>query len=86
MEINIQVTIVWIAKTAMGLSFGPMVILIKESFVRICVMEKVRCIGVMEVNMKVSGSEDYPMAKVFVCLTKLGMFKAKGEKPRMGIF
>lgn len=86
MVINIQVTIVWIVKTALGHLFGRTVILIKGNFVRICVMGREKCIGVMVVSMKASGREVSLMVKVFVCLTKLGMFKAKGEKPRMGIF
>jgi hypothetical protein len=35
---------------------------------------------------KENGNEVYQMAKVLIFITKSGMFKAKGEKPRLGIF
>jgi hypothetical protein len=41
---------------------------------------------VTQVFTKGSGNEAYPTEKVLVFITKSGMFKAKGEKPRVGIF
>ena len=40
----------------------------------------------MEVHTVESGKEVYLMAKVMNIISKLGVFKVKGEKPRVGYF
>ena len=40
----------------------------------------------MAVHTLENGNADFPMAKVLINLYKLGIFKVKGEKPRIGYF
>lgn len=40
----------------------------------------------MGVHIQGNGKEDYHMVKVHINLYKLGIFKVKGEKPRIGYF
>lgn len=86
MAINTKETIVQTAKTVLENSNGPMEISTKDNSVKICVKAMEKCNGMTKVFMKVNGKEDYQTAKVLIFITKSGMFKAKGEKPRLGIF
>lgn len=66
--------------------YGQMEILTKDNFVKIWEKEKDRWCGMMEVLIMESGKEAYLTEKVINIIFKLGIFKVKGEKPRVGYF
>lgn len=78
MVMSTLATIVLIVKTGKANLSGQMEIPIRDNSARTCGRASDRCTGAMEAFTKVNGSEDFPMAKVWIHLTKLGMFKAKG--------
>lgn len=84
--INTKGTTVLIEKTASDNLNGRMAIFIRDNFVRTCAKDMDKCNGTTKVFTRVNGEEVYQMAKVPIFITKSGMFKAKGEKPRLGIF
>lgn len=71
---------------AMESSSGQMAISTRDNFVRTCVKAKAKCNGMIRAFTQANGEEAYPTAKVLISITKSGMFKAKDEKPRFGIF
>ena len=74
------------AKTDMASSSGQMATSTKANSARTCVKAKAKCNGTTKAFTQVNGEEVSPMAKVLIPITKSGMFKAKDEKPRFGIF
>ncbi len=86
MEINIKEITVLTGKMDLDNLNGQMEIFTKANFAKICVKVMEKCSGTMRVFTKESGREVYQTAKVLIFITKSGMFKAKGEKPRLGIF
>lgn len=67
-------------------SSGEMAISTKDNFARTCVKAKDKCYGTTRAFTQANGEEASPTAKVLISITKSGMFKAKDEKPRFGIF
>lgn len=65
---------------------GLMATFIKANFARTCAKDKVKCNGTTKAYTQVNGEEVFQTAKVLIPITKSGMFKAKDEKPRFGIF
>ena len=84
--INIKEIIALTEKMDLENSNGQMEIFTKDNFAKICVKDMEKCSGMMRVFTKESGREVSQTAKVLIFITKSGMFKAKGEKPRLGIF
>lgn len=86
LEINIMVILVEIERMDLDNIYGQMEILTKDNFVKIWEKEKDRWCGMMEVLIMESGKEAYLTEKVINIIFKLGIFKVKGEKPRVGYF
>lgn len=83
---NTKATTVLIAKTAMESSNGPMATSTKANSAKICAKAKAKCNGTTKAYTQANGEEVFPTVKVLIPITKSGMFKAKDEKPRFGIF
>lgn len=86
MEINMLDISVMIERMVLANTSGQMVIAIRETFAKIWDKVKARCFGMMEVLILENGKGAYHTEKVVMCLTKSGIFKVKGEKPRVGYF
>lgn len=65
---------------------GQMGTFIKEIFAKIWEKVKAKWSGMMVAPIQANGNEDYHTEKVLLNLYKLGIFKVKGEKPRIGYF
>lgn len=78
MEINMLGSLAVIEKMDLDNTFGPTEIHIKEILAKIWDKEKDKWHGMMAAYIQDSGKEDFLMAKVNICLKKLGVFKVKG--------
>ena len=86
MVINLQVTLVEIAKMDTDSISGQTETFIKASFAKIWDKARAKWYGTMEVRMEDNGKEVFLMEKVNFSLIKSGIFKVKGEKAHVGIF
>lgn len=85
-EISTLDSLVMIAKMDPASIFGLMATTTKAISVRTCEKGRETCFGTTAARTQGSGREDSLMEKVVIDLTKLGVFKVKGEKPRAGYF